>query len=56
MSAPSWMRHLSIAGCLAVAFLLTIFIFPVWATATCGFAILVVVGTSLLLRRIDETD
>jgi hypothetical protein len=56
MGEPSWMRHFSIAGCLTVAFLLGMFIFPVWATATCGFAVLVVAGTSLLLRRIDEAD
>jgi hypothetical protein len=50
------MRHLSIVGSLAAAFLLSLFVFPSWATAACWFAVLVVAGTSLLLRRIDEDD
>jgi hypothetical protein len=50
------MRHLAIVGSLAVAFLLSLFIFPYWTTAACWFAIAVVAGTSLFLRRLDEDD
>jgi hypothetical protein len=50
------MRHLSIAGSLTVVFLASLFVFPLWATAACWFAVLVVAGTSLLLRRIGEDD
>jgi hypothetical protein len=56
MSEPSSMRHLSIAGSLTVAFLLSLFLLPVWATATGTFAVLVIAGTSLLLHRIEEHD
>jgi hypothetical protein len=50
------MRHLSIVGSLTAAFLLSLFVLPVWATATGTFAVLIIAGTSLLLRRIDEGD
>jgi hypothetical protein len=56
MNESSSMRHLSIVGSLTVAFLLSLFLLPVWATATGTFAVLVIAGTSLLLHRIDEGD
>jgi len=56
MSQPTSMRHLSIVGFLTAAFLLSLFLLPVWATATGSFVVLLVAGTSLLLRRIDQGD
>jgi hypothetical protein len=50
------MRHLLIAGSLLITVLLSVFVFPVWAMAMCWFAVLVVTGTSLLLRRVDESE
>ena len=56
MSEPSSMRHLSIVGFLPAAFLLSLFVLPIWATATGSFAVLIIAGTSLLLHRIEERD
>jgi len=56
VSEPSSMRHLAIVGALTLAFMVSLFVLPFWATATGSFAVLVVVGTSLFLRRTDEGD
>jgi 4-hydroxybenzoate polyprenyltransferase len=54
VNQSSRIRRLSIACSLALAFLLTLLFLPWWATATLWFAVVVLIGTSLFLRRIDE--